>query len=161
MEDKHLYKSKRFDNGEWVVGRLLRISATLKFGANESEPIISHGIEYDNGYYSIFDDTLCRCTGEKDRNGKLIFEGDIMQNDDGAICFVRFCEYEDDYGDKHCGFNLFFETFKDVAPLSIIKECEYKITGNIHDNVKGAFAPINNDNSWYRNNNQGDKTRKD
>ncbi len=57
-----------------------------------------------------------QCTGRKDVNEKLIFEGDIVEeyNEDGLICIkeVRFIE------NTMCGFN-------------INTEYDYKIIGNV------------------------------
>lgn len=59
MEDRYLFRAKRADNGEWVVWNALT------------------GIPHD---ISIIQDTICQCTGLKDKNGKLIWENDIVKD---------------------------------------------------------------------------------
>ena len=68
MEDRYLFKAKRFDSGEWIVWNALT------------------GIPHD---ISIIQDTICQYTGLKDKNGKLIWENDIVDflGHKGAINF--------------------------------------------------------------------------
>lgn len=73
MEERYLFKAKRVDNGEWVVGGLVRYG----FNGKEKYYIVP---DYASDLYAIEIDpnTICQCTGLKDKNGKLIWENDIM-----------------------------------------------------------------------------------
>lgn len=71
MNDRYLYKAKRTDNGEWIEGYLFFSweKAYILWGTINGVPDM---VEADPS-------TLCQCTGLKDRNGKLIWENDIIR----------------------------------------------------------------------------------
>ncbi len=69
MEDRYLFKAKRIDNGEWIIGLLTVMWGQLHIINTKDENIA----------YSIDESTICQCTGLKDKNGKLIWENDIVE----------------------------------------------------------------------------------
>ena len=70
MENSYLYRGKRIDNGELVSGYLYGIweRRYILWGMTNDIPDM---VEVDPS-------TICRCTGLKDTNGKLIWANAIL-----------------------------------------------------------------------------------
>ena len=80
MNDRYLYRAKRIDNGELVEGNLITDEQDEKkcfigyvFGTNDD------GTQHDYDVVSVDPSTICQCTGLKDKNGKLIWENEIIK----------------------------------------------------------------------------------
>lgn len=78
MQDRYLFRAKRLDNGEWVQGCYIYdidrdSSESLNEFAHRIQPLYAHAYAEP-----VNQSTICQCTGLKDKNGKLIWENDIV-----------------------------------------------------------------------------------
>ena len=126
-----LFRGKTY-NDKWVQGLLVQMDDHL----TQIRKLGSDGIGYYD--YSIVPSTVGQYTGLTDKNGKKIFEGDI----------VDITQYDNVYHKVHrcCKSKVFFSNFafrtnaapdyEDEEPLSywFWHDCDFEVIGNIYDN---------------------------
>ena len=72
MKDRFLFRGKLTTcmyAGDWIEGYLHHDSMEYCIGDGDTFPHVYH----------VDPETICQCTGLKDRNGRLIFEHDILE----------------------------------------------------------------------------------
>jgi uncharacterized phage protein (TIGR01671 family) len=117
-----LFRGKRMSDGEWLYGSLLQVN---RKGATEC------CIHSDRYSHLIDPATVGQFTGLTDKNGKKIFEGDILATklfgnhiDKGV---VRYGNYNCSCCDGVYGWYVDGGDIRDAEELS-------EVIGNIHDN---------------------------
>ena len=124
-----LFRGKRVDNGEWIQGDIVQFPVHGVVRIVEQEPSYKDA-EVDS-------DIAGQYTGLTDKNGKKIFEGDIIK-------IVPDYDYSDDYSiSKVYSYNGVFcvdyhgDDFDSTA-LGFLEDYlpdgDFEVIGNIHDN---------------------------
>ena len=139
-----LFRGKRLDNGKWVQGFLViwgndyyiapDINAYTSMGGRGKGRCMMFG-----HYYQVLPETVGQYTGLTDKNGKKIFEGDILK-----IVHKYQSPFDDDtkeytdittdvvfFDDEGLCFSYGKSPFLCVADNVT---AEYEVVGNIHDN---------------------------
>lgn len=133
------FKGKRLDNGEWLEGYYR--------GNNEGQAFISR-IKRPPLSFAVDSETVCQFTGFLDKNGKEIYEGDVLRSDIYPFSCTEDNKYDNYYG--AIGWSEEEASFYIVAiknPKSSVRGIsdgicdsisrkmmqDFEVVGNIHD----------------------------
>ena len=121
-----LFRGKRLDNGEWADGDL--VHSVYKVG---DACVGKFGCTL--GMHQVDPSTVGQYTGLNDKNGKRIFEGDIVKAQD-EILGSPFCDGMN--GKVVYDEAAYFIELKDPMNSQwLYDECAvYEVIGNVHDN---------------------------
>lgn len=126
---KILFKGKRFESQDWIEGDL------LIDGCND----VSIRENHCTLYYDIIPETVGQYTGLTDKNGKKIFEGDIVHLYAGEHSISRYkgIDYNALVIFRDGGFCAIDGTEEDYSlrRYNFVSQSLYcEVIGNIHDN---------------------------
>lgn len=129
MKDRCLFKAK-ICNGEWVAGFLHCKDDKWYISNKAGSPFA----------YEVRPDTICQCTGLRDKNGKLIWENDVIKYHFGnAYAQIRYGAYQscfDNQKTEHIGFYVDWSESrnyrKDLGYW--INMVNAEVVGNVFDN---------------------------
>ena len=140
MSREILFRGKNVDNGAWVEGYYEELTAY--YDGTTTPKIVTPTKDTDdyNCWSFVLPDTVGQYTGLRDRNGKKIFEGDIVRVylENSApfptLYVVKIGKYLDvDPGDYALG--VYLDNGKEqVNILSGEENTYFEIVGNIYDN---------------------------
>ena len=122
MENRYFYRGKRIDNGKWEKGYLYGIweRRYILWGMTNDIPDM---VEVDPS-------TICQCTGIKDKNGKLIYENDVVN------CLAEDCCGYIGWNESEAGF--YFNTLLEDGGFEEEHIYDYQdcmeVIGNTFDN---------------------------
>ena len=125
-----LFRGKRVDNGEWIQGDIVQFPVHGVVRIVEQEPSYKDA-EVDS-------DTVGQYTGLTDKNGKKIFEGDILAAPDYTNLKYKVSFANANFCVKCPAQPYLF--YLGSRCFDMFGNPEYEIVGNVYDSDKEPFG---------------------
>lgn len=149
MNDRYLFRAKRKDNGEWIIGSLIQTpylgSIRSWISSEQEDKARLREISSNQAVWRAFEvrtDTICQCSGLKDKNGKRIWENDIIKYHFGNVYApIKYGEYQSCFDSTSTGHIGFYVDWRGTKKENMRKDLGYwinmisaEVVGNIFDN---------------------------
>ncbi len=125
MNREIIFKAKRKDNGKWVEGYYYQIweKGYILWGMTNNMPDM----------VEVNPDTICQYTGLTDKNGRKIWENDILRRD--GYWDIRI-EFENGAFMVRNADKVQYINRVACTPISTFDIKAYEVIGNIFDNAE-------------------------
>lgn len=138
MQREIKFRGKRVDNGEWVHGNYFIDERDIEDGFIWREiPQIQQRYGDHYQYFDVIPETIGQYTGLKDKNGKEIYEGDIVNCEKRGAAFYRSVVVYNSIMGRHdvnamdCMFPMTLDCCEDDISID---GNDYEVIGNIYEN---------------------------
>lgn len=125
------FRGKRIDNGEFVYGNLIG-----------TDVIVGNLVEFNDEYfntefwYKVDAETIGQFTGLKDRNGKDVYEGDIIRVTSHGDIYTDIVKWSK----AKCSFIFSDESNVEYYCADEYKQENSEVIGNIYENEELVSA---------------------
>lgn len=114
--NRGIWRGKDADSGEWIEGYF------AGYYLNDFQELTPHIMRSDNNdLEEVIPETLRECTGLRDKNGRLVFEGDVVEYKGERYVIEYLVKY------------MRFAPVKPGTVFAVFDYAQSKIIGNIHD----------------------------
>ena len=135
-----LFRGKRESDGKWLYG----IYSDDYVHETDFPCIMPLRSEHNDNDWSVIRETVGQYTGLKDKNGKKIFEGDVIQGVAYSTDFIGVIIWIDEiagFGVRYFNSRRTPTAWENSSILKMI-QCGHKdkfaaeVIGNVHDNIE-------------------------